>query len=66
VLLSIHCVSCEEVSNARAILVDVGAVDIASFGEESIAGYDVPEHGTEFVTNTSAHAGITAKVEAIQ
>jgi Protein of unknown function (DUF3341) len=65
-LLSIQCVRCEEVSNARAILTAVGALDIASFGEESIAGYGVHEDDTGFVTNTPAHATIADKVEAIQ
>jgi hypothetical protein len=65
-LLSIHCVRCEEVSNARAILTAVGAVDIASFGEESISGYGVHEDGTEFVTNTPVRATIADKVEAIR
>ena len=66
VLLSIHCVRCEEVSDARAILTAVGAVDIASFGEESIAGYGVHEDDTEFVTNSSEHARIADRAEAIQ
>jgi hypothetical protein len=66
VLLSIQCVRCEEVSSARAILTAVGALDIASFGEESIAGYGVHENVTEFVTNTPAHATVEDKVEAIQ
>jgi hypothetical protein len=66
VLLSIQCVRCEEVSNARGILTAVGALDIASFGEESIAGYGAHENGTEFVANTPAHARIEDKVEAIQ
>ena len=47
-LLSIHCARGEEVSNARAILTETGAVDIASFGEESIVGYGVHEDNTEF------------------
>ncbi len=54
VLLSIHCVCSEEVAKARAILGEAGAVDVASFGEESIAGYGVRED-TEFVTNTHAY-----------
>lgn len=52
VLFSIHCARSEQVSNARATLTAAGAVDIASFGEESIAGYGVHEDGTEFVTNS--------------
>ncbi len=47
-LLSIQCARCEEVSNARAILTETGAVDIASFGEESIVGYGVHEDSAEF------------------
>jgi hypothetical protein len=66
VLLSIGCVRCEEVSSARAILTAVGALDVASCGEESIAGYGTHENATDFVTNTPAHAGIEDRVEAIQ
>jgi hypothetical protein len=66
VLLSIQCIRCEEVSNARSILTAVGALDIASFGEESSAGYGAHENATEFVANTPAHARIEDKVEAIQ
>lgn len=65
VLLSIHCVRCEEVSDARAILTTVGAVDIASFGEESIDG-DAIHNGTELATNTPKYDGIADKVEALQ
>jgi hypothetical protein len=66
VLLSIHCDRCEEVSDAMAILTAVGAVDIASFEEESSAGYGEHENDTELVTNTSAHARAEDKIEAIQ
>lgn len=66
VLLSIHCVRCEQVSDARAILTVIGAVDIASFGEESIAGYGVHGEDTEFVTNAPAHARIADRLEAIR
>ncbi len=66
VLLSIHCVRCEEISSARAILTALGAVDIASFGEESLPGCSVYEDGTEFVTNTPANARIADEVEAVR
>jgi hypothetical protein len=36
VLLSVHCVSYEEISRARDLLTETGAEDIASSGEESI------------------------------
>jgi hypothetical protein len=58
VLLSIHCDRCEEVSGARTILTAVGAVDIASFGEESIAGNGVCGDETEVVTNSPSHTRI--------
>jgi len=66
VLLSILCVRCEQVSNARVILTAAGAVDIASFGEESIAGCGVQEDATVFAMNTPAPARVADKVEAIQ
>ena len=68
VLLSIHCVRSKEVSNARAILTDVGAADIAYFGEEEdhTAGYGMGEDATEFVTNTPTHARLFDNVDAIQ
>jgi hypothetical protein len=66
VLLSIHCVRSDEVSNARAVLTAVGAVDVAYFGEESGDDYGMREDGTEFVTNTPAHARIADNVEAVQ
>jgi hypothetical protein len=58
VLLSIHCDRCDEVSDARAILTAVGAVDIASFEEESIARDGVCEDDTELVANPPSHARI--------
>jgi hypothetical protein len=42
-LLSIHCVDSEDVSNARAVLATVGAVDMASYGEESISSHGLDE-----------------------
>jgi hypothetical protein len=78
VLLSIHCARCEEIANARSILTTLGAVDIASFGEETIAGPCVDEDDTSlgsmrptessrtaFVTNTP-RPRVADELEAFQ
>jgi Heat induced stress protein YflT len=77
VMLSIHCARGEEVSKARDLMNGVGAEDIASFEEESIAGLEVEQEGANLdslipdksspsstLTNTSLAAGNLREVEA--
>ena len=54
VLLSVHCVHCDEVSRARDVLIAAGAEDIASSGEESIDIEEEAEHVLELPSDIYA------------
>lgn len=54
VLLSVHCVHCDEVLKARDILIAAGAEDIASSGEESIKTEDEAGHVLELPSDIYA------------
>jgi len=54
VLLSVHCVHCDEVSRARDVLIAAGAEDIASSGEESIEIEDEAGHVLELPSDIYA------------
>jgi hypothetical protein len=55
VLLSVHCVSYEEISRARDVLIAAGAEDIASSGDESISIEDETPRldSSRTITNSS-------------
>jgi hypothetical protein len=62
VLLSVRCVSCEEIARARDVLAATGAEDIASSGEETIFNEDKDHclQSSPSVPNSAAHSDIAS------